>query len=88
MTRIHHQVDTNMYKHGPCTGLCALFCEYIKISRYFVIALDLISTWLFACLSSLQQLAELLNCNSFTTAISDSLRYVRGTSDDDLRQSG
>ena len=80
MTRIYHQVDTNMYKHGPCAGLCALFCKYIKYSRYFVVALDLISTWLFACLSSLQQLAETLGCNSFTTAISDPSRYVRGTS--------
>ena len=85
MTRIYHQVDTNMYKHGPCAGLCALFCKYIKYSRYFVVALDLISTWLFACLSSLQQLAETLGCNSFTTAISDPSRYVRGTSTSPLR---
>ena len=80
MTRICHQVDTNMYKHGLCAGLYALFCEYIRIFRYLVVALDLISTWLFTCLSPLQQLAETLGCNSFTTAISDSSRYVRGTS--------
>ena len=77
-----------MYKHGPCAGLCAQFCEYIKYGRYFVVALDLIPTWLFACLSLLQQLAETLGCNSFTTVISDPSRYVRGTSDDDSRQSG
>ena len=65
-----------MYKHG----LCAFLVWYIYLHRYFVVALDLISTWLFRCLSSLQQLWMTLGCNSFMTAISDSSCYVHGTS--------
>ena len=60
-----------MYKHGPCAGLCALPLKYINTCRYFVVALDLISTWLFACLSLLQQLVMTLGYNSFMGFISD-----------------